>query len=847
MKHYLLKTFSFLTLLVAASIPNISANTISQTEDIVHQETPVALAEQPSNNENALVAQQNQQELNQAIEKLKKNILMLARELDFTAETIAMHISSGNITVTDKDTTFKNILSFRQLLSTTQREIMVSYDITLLTNALNILRSLQEHIKNIVDNNIKAFPEVNVDTLIKRSVSSTSIEEMHTDIANLSQELTVIKKDAEQAGISFFNKGYRKIVGGPVDWIAKHNAHGKAAICLTTTAALIYFWYRVTSSDIVPEGNRNWYQKAYATMRHYLGRYQINPTEELHGTPFQVNIQPGCLTGIDALINQYTVGGLGLGSALFGPKLKELYAENITPITNVITNTAYDIHCRFKGGIYHAQNKTRSHEKFLINPRFTFKDIVGYENLKIIGKELVEYIDDPEKFQNIGLTPEKGILLYGPPGTGKSFFAEALCGEVKAALKRNGRSENEFKFFNIKLSEIEEYGIDKILEWCNTCAPCIMFIDEIDLLGLQRDRNPKRLYDFLTGLSGFLNEKDPKKQVIIIGATNKRENLDISLTRAGRLNKEVFLDYPTMEYRYQYLVKALENRINPSLFDLKHIAMKTGDYTIEDLNKIINNALYKTRITGRALIQKDLDDVINNDLRKIAMHQEIDLPMQEQGILAVHMAGHTLARILFPTEQVMDIVTIKPVIEKAREQAVWQQYFKNQSPGQIYGKIFTYIPHDSLGNATKQSRINECKILLAGRIAEHVLLGTTSCNNSRTCSGTCKPIAFNIAKEIVLDGLVEEQLSKKRQAEVIEQAMQLIATFEKEITGIFEKQKTLITIFADMLIQQKTISQHDIFELLEMIEKNPEILKNIEEAQQKLIEKAKNEALAAQA
>ena len=135
----------------------------------------------------------------------------------------------------------------------------------------------------------------------------------------------------------------------------------------------------------------------------------------------------------------------------------------------------------------------------------------------------------------------------------------------------------------------------------------------------------------------------------------------------------------------------------------------------------------------------------------------------------------------------------------------------------------------------------------SGRIAEHVLLGTTSCNNSRTCSGTCKPIAFNIAKEIVLNGLVEEQLSKKRQAEIIEQAMQLIATFEKEITGIFEKQKTLITIFADMRIQQKTISQHDIFELLEMIEKNPEILKNIAETQQKLIDQAKNEALAAQA
>lgn len=846
MKRYLLKILSFLTLLIAASIPNISANTISQTEDIVHQEAPAVLAEQPTNNEDAIAAQQNQQELNQAIEKLKKSILMLARELDFTAETIAMLASSGSITVTDKDATFKNILSFRQLLSTIQRDVMVSYDITLLTNALNILRSLQEHIKNLVTNGLKEFPEVNVDTLIKKSGSSASIEEMHTDIARLSQELSIVKKDAEETGIANWKKFYRKIAH-KVEWLAKHNAHGKTAVCFTTTAALIYFWYRVTSSDVVHEGNRNWYQEAYATMRHYLGRYQINLTEELHGTAFQTNIQPGCLTGIDALINQYTIGGLGLGSALFGPKLKELYAENITPITNWISNIAYDAHCYCKGGIYHAQNKTRSHEKFLINPRFTFKDIVGYENLKTIGKELVEYINDPEKFQNIGLTPEKGILLYGPPGTGKSFFAEALCGEVKAALKRNGRSENEFKFFNIKLSEIEEYGIDKILEWCNTCAPCIMFIDEIDLLGLQRDRNPKRLYDFLTGLSGFLNEKDPKKQVIIIGATNKRENLDISLTRAGRLNKEVFLDYPTMEYRYQYLIKALENRINPSLFDLKHIAMKTGDYTIEDLNKIINNALYKTRITGRALIQKDLDDVINNDLRKIAMHQEIDLPMQEQGILAVHMAGHTLARILFPTEQVMDVVTIKPVIEKAREQAVWQQYFKNQSPGQIYGKIFTYIPHDSLGNATKQSHINECKILLAGRIAEHVLLGTTSCNNSRTCSGTCKPIAFNIAKEIVLNGLVEEQLSKKRQAEIIEQAMQLIATFEKEITGIFEKQKTLITIFADMLIQQKTISQHDIFELLEMIEKNPEILKNIEEAQQKLIDQAKNEALAAQA
>lgn len=877
MKKHLRFIRYMLTLLVCStSVINIWSST---TEQVVAEDIAAILPESTAMQESVsstpdkdsvdpkLAQALAQQKLNEEIEKFKKTVLKLAHDLDFAIETIAMHIETGSVVPTDKQGAFKNIVALRQLLQTTIREIMMTNELGMLTQCLKAIKKFQEHVETIVDNRVSEFPAFNVDLLITRSSAPMTVEDMVKEVEELKEDLAVINKEAEQAGIAVYNKVYRKTLGGLIDVVEKYHLDRKAIVVSTTATALIYFWYRLTRSDITPNDSPVWqergtwncikngYRYSYNTMRHYLGRYDISQYDwgnygkivigyDGHQNPiypsnFVDNVPNGPLVGIDSMINAYTTSALGLGSVFCGPKLAEMYRFHVRPFMHSATRKLYDAHCWLKGGIYRAQIKNKPHDNFRVNdPRFRFKDIVGYKDLKKMGYKLIEYVLDPEKFQRLNIVPDKGILLYGPPGTGKSHFAEALFGEIKEALKKSGRSTNEFRFYNIRLSDIKEMGIETILQIMQDNAPCVMFVDEIDLLGLQRDRNADRLYEFSTNLSGYLAEKDPKKQVIVIGATNKRENLDASILREGRLGKHVAVDLPTADTRYEYLIRALGNRINPDLFDLKEIALKTNGCTVEDLKKIVNAALFETRITGKPLTQRDLEDALNGEVRKIAVNQEAVLSEQEQCTLAIHMAGHALARVLLPTSEDLDTVTIHPVVEKPREQSVWSQYYKDQEPGQIYGKIFTRHSHDTLGVITQAAKANECKILLAGRMAEQLLTGTICCNNSRTCSGTCKPVAFKLAKEIVLNGLHESQMSKKMQDEINQKTAELIEKLEKEVATLLEQQKPYIMLISELLLQYKTISYKDIYHMvnvyMEEMKKNPELLKQLEAEQKRL-------------
>ena len=226
-----------------------------------------------------------------------------------------------------------------------------------------------------------------------------------------------------------------------------------------------------------------------------------------------------------------------------------------------------------------------------------------------------------------------------------------------------------------------------------------------------------------------------------------------------------------------------------------------------------------------------------SEIHKIARHEELNLSEKEQKIIATHMAGHTIARMTFPTQLELSCVTIKSVNEKIKERSVWDQYYKEKEPGQVYGKIFTHCPHDSTGNNNNQALRNECKILLAGRIAEKIILGSISSNNKRSCSGTCKPNAFTIAKLTLLNGLDEDQFSKAQKENLIERTHALLEELEREVTKVFEEQKPFIEFVSDMLMKHKTISQEDILLAIDAMvnqaaKDNPELMKELEKEMQ---------------
>jgi len=874
-----------LAFLLSVSITHLNANTMSNdaTNNVTQESSQVP----PSNQQEATDNQSAQRE---AIEKLKKLILKVITEIDFTLETLATYVFSDEVTTTDKDQVLDNIKELRRGVSTVARDVMMYADMAILSRTLKFLDSVQTHIKSAVNNGLSTFPQFEVETLQLRSMTELSAEEIEEKVLGLKKELEAIKKDAESVGISWYNTLYRNTVDRfliePIDKYKLHKKLGWAALLGTST---VYFWYRFSQDPAgctdeygnplievnryatpiyhdqfgnpIPEallkeydgekfiksveipdynatGVRSWlrnrYLEANGLMRKVFGRtiYDTFKKEECYPT-FYYGINPGKLARVDDFLNAFNTGAVAVGAYLFWPRLQAFYEDHIAPGTGWLQRQAVNFHCWSKGGIYYKHNKNKSHRPFRINPRFRFKDIIGGNEAKLVGRQIIEFINDPEKFQRQAVVPPKGILLYGPPGTGKSYWAEALCGEVMDALKENNRDEKEFGFFIIKSTHIQQMGLDNILQLMKKWAPCIVFIDEIDLLSLQRDRNPERLAEFLSGLSGFLSEADPKKQVIVIGATNKVENVDRAVTRAGRLHKLIYLDYPSYQDRYEFLIRTLDDRINPDLFDLEKIARQTSGCTIEDLRFTINNALFKTRVFGQPLTQKDIEESLNSEVRKIVTHQELDLSQEEQRILAIHMAGHAVAHMHLPTSRLLSVITIKPVTERMREESVWHQYCKEQDPGQIFGKIFTHCPYDSLATSNTQILLNECRILLAGRLAEQILLGSISSNNKRTCNGTCKPSAFSLAKQILLNGCDEDQYSKQMKEDLIVKAHNLLNELENEVKELLEQQKPLVMFIADALIEQKTITYEEIMFTLQQAyeqaaKENPELIEELE-------------------
>ena len=145
-------------------------------------------------------------------------------------------------------------------------------------------------------------------------------------------------------------------------------------------------------------------------------------------------------------------------------------------------------------------------------------------------------------------------------------------------------------FYKIMPSDIQELGFQNIFSLMKRWAPCIVFIDELHLARLQDGGDVKSLSEFNQALNGFMDSPDPKKPVIVISATNKPENVSADAKRDGRMGKEIKFNYPTLENRFEFLVKSLESRINPESFDLAKIAHQTDGCAISTLQGVINKS-----------------------------------------------------------------------------------------------------------------------------------------------------------------------------------------------------------------------------------------------------------------
>ena len=288
-----------------------------------------------------------------------------------------------------------------------------------------------------------------------------------------------------------------------------------------------------------------------------------------------------------------------------------------------------------------------------------FADVAGEDEAKENLQEIVDYLHDPGKYESIGASMPKGILLVGPPGTGKTMLAKAVAGESNVPFFSISGSEFVEMFVGMGAAKVRD-----LFKQANEKAPCIVFIDEIDTIGKKRDgsgmggndEREQTLNQLLTEMDGF----DGKKGVVILAATNRPESLDQALLRPGRFDRRIPVELPDLKGREAILKVHGRSVKMDDTVDFNAIARATSGASGAELANIINEAaLRAVRLGRRVVCQADLEESVET---VIAGYQRKDAAVSEneKRIVAYHEIGHALVAACQSNSAPVHKITIIP-------------------------------------------------------------------------------------------------------------------------------------------------------------------------------------------
>uniref|UniRef100_A0A0N5BT90 AAA domain-containing protein n=1 Tax=Strongyloides papillosus TaxID=174720 RepID=A0A0N5BT90_STREA len=340
----------------------------------------------------------------------------------------------------------------------------------------------------------------------------------------------------------------------------------------------------------------------------------------------------------------------------------------------------------------------------------TFDDVKGMDEARAELMEIVEYLREPEKYVRLGGKLPKGVLLVGPPGTGKTLLARAVAGEANVP------------FFHKSGSEFDEIlvgrGAKRVRDLFRTArsnAPCIIFIDEIDSIGSKRVSNGlhpfanQTINQLLTEMDGF----DNSEGIIVIGATNRPEDLDKALLRPGRFDIRVSCPKPDLPGRIEIFKHYLDKVAHRNI-DIDVLAKTTIGFSAADISNVVNQAALKAATEGcHHVMQKHLEDASDRVIMGPARIKG-KLPDKESNrITAYHEAGHTLVALYTPYATPLHKVTIIP---------------RQNSLGHT-----SFMPEKDKYHTTKAEILAQIDVMMGGRVAEELIFGkdfiTTGASN----------------------------------------------------------------------------------------------------------------------
>ena len=440
-----------------------------------------------------------------------------------------------------------------------------------------------------------------------------------------------------------------------------------------------------------------------------------------------------------------------------------------------------------------------------------FADVAGEDEAKENLQEIVDYLHDPKKYEEIGASMPKGILLVGPPGTGKTMLAKAVAGESNVPFFSISGSEFVEMFVGMGASKVRD-----LFKQAKEKAPCIVFIDEIDAIGQKRnsgqlggnDEREQTLNQLLTEMDGF----EGNTGVIILAATNRPDSLDPALTRPGRFDRRVPVELPDLKGREEILkVHAKKVALAPGI-DFNTVARMASGASGAELANIVNEAALRAVRSGRkSVTQADLEESIEVVIAGYQKKNSI-LTDREKCIVAYHEVGHALVAALQSHSAPVQKITIIPRTSGALG------YTMQVEEGNHY-------------LMTKEELENKIATLTGGRAAEEVVFGsiTTGASNDieqatklaramLTRYGMSKEfdmVALETVNNQYLGGDTSLACSAQTQREIDQRVVELVKAQHEKAIRILTDNRAKLDELAKYLYEKETITGDEFMAILE--------------------------------
>ncbi|TEB17226.1 ATP-dependent zinc metalloprotease FtsH [Pelotomaculum sp. FP] len=333
--------------------------------------------------------------------------------------------------------------------------------------------------------------------------------------------------------------------------------------------------------------------------------------------------------------------------------------------------------------------------------KVTFSDVAGADEVKEELEEVVEFLKNPKKFQELGAKIPKGVLLFGAPGTGKTLLARAVAGEAGVPFFSISGSDFVEMFVGVGASRVRD-----LFEQAKKNAPCIVFVDEIDAVGRQRgaglggghDEREQTLNQLLVEMDGFA----PNEGIIILAATNRPDILDPALLRPGRFDRQVVVDAPDVNGRKEILKVHTRGKPLEEAVSLDVLARRTPGFTGADLANLTNEAaLLAARQNRKRITMADMENSIERVIAGPEKKSKV-ISEKEKWLVCYHEGGHAVVGYLLPNTDPVHKVSIIP-----RGRA---------------GGYTLLLPKEDRYYATKSQLLDQVTMLLGGRVSEALVL-----------------------------------------------------------------------------------------------------------------------------